>query len=138
MELEDKRIKIQVWDTAGQERYRNLTRSYYRNCNGIVVMYDITKQQTFDNLKGWISEITLSGNSEIPVLLLGNKKDLSNRRNVTTEQGFEFAKENGLQFHEISVKNSENIEQECMNDFVRRMIEFHSSHTDGFSDGGDR
>ena len=124
--MEDKKVKIQIWDTAGQERYRNLTRSYYRNCNGIVVMYDITKQHTFDSLKGWISEITNSGNSDIPILLLGNKSDLSNRRVISTEQGSEFAKTHDLQFHEISVKTSENLEQECMDKFVRRMIEFYA------------
>jgi Ras-related protein Rab-1A len=123
MYLDEKSVKIQIWDTAGQERYRNLTKSYYRNCNGIVIMYDVTKQVSFDNLEKWVTEIHNSGNSDIPVLLLANKCDLASSRTVNPELAQKFAQEHGYQFAEVSVKEDENLETKCLQQFVWRMIE---------------
>ena len=88
-------------------------------------MYDVTKQQTFDNLKGWLQEVSTAVNSpaHIPILLIGNKCDLVGRRVVPTEVGQKFATEHRLLYTEASVKNDENLERTCLYEFTRKMIE---------------
>lgn len=111
IKINDKNIKLQIWDTAGQESFKSITRSYYRGAAGALLVYDITRKETFNHLTRWLEEVRQNGNPDIMVMLIGNKADLDNRRQVSTEEGERFAKENGLIFMETSAKTAFNVEQ---------------------------
>ena len=97
-------MKLQIWDTAGQERFKNITASYYRGGNGVLVVYDITDRDSFDNLNSWLIEIEKNANKNVYKLLIGNKCDLEDKRKVTYQEGKDFATSNGMQFIETSAK----------------------------------
>lgn len=84
--IDNKRVKLQIWDTAGQERFRTITQSYYRSANGVIVVYDITKRSTFLSLQHWIEEVRKYSSSHILLILVGNKYDLANSREVEKEE----------------------------------------------------
>lgn len=111
IELDGKTIKLQIWDTAGQERFRTITSSYYRGAHGIIVVYDVTDNESFNNVKQWLHEIDRYASENVNKLLVGNKCDLEGKRVVTTEQGKEFADGLGIEFLETSAKTSTNVEQ---------------------------
>ncbi|MCL7023897.1 hypothetical protein MKW94_029737 [Papaver nudicaule] len=111
MELEGKTVKLQIWDTAGQERFRTITSSYYRGAHGIIVVYDVTEKESFDNVKQWLSEIDRYANDTVCKLLVGNKCDLVEEKVVQTETAKAFADELGIPFIETSAKDSINVEQ---------------------------
>ena len=104
MEVNGKKVKLQIWDTAGQERFKNITASYYRGGNGVLVVYDITDRDSFDNLNSWLIEIEKNANKNVYKLLIGNKCDLEDKRKVTYQEGKDFATSNGMQFIETSAK----------------------------------
>ena len=87
IELDQKTVKLQIWDTAGQERFRTITSSYYRGAHGIIVVYDVTDMESFNNVKQWLHEIDRYAAENVNKLLVGNKSDLTAKRVVTTEQG---------------------------------------------------
>ena len=97
-------MKLQIWDTAGQERFKNITASYYRGGNGVLVVYDITDRDSFANLNSWLIEIEKNANKNVYKLLIGNKCDLEDKRKVTYQEGKDFATSNGMQFIETSAK----------------------------------
>jgi len=108
--IEDKIVKIQIWDTAGQERYRAMTRQYYRGAHGAVLVYDITRKQTFQELESWIQEVkNSSGNPDIEIILVGNKCDLTYARVVSTKDGLDFAESHKTSFLETSAKDNTNV-----------------------------
>lgn len=111
IELDGKTIKLQIWDTAGQERFRTITSSYYRGAHGIIVVYDVTDNESFNNVKQWLHEIDRYACENVNKLLVGNKSDLTTKRVVSTEQGKEFAESLGVEFLETSAKTSTNVEQ---------------------------
>ncbi|KAL3788352.1 hypothetical protein HJC23_009158, partial [Cyclotella cryptica] len=111
IELDGKTIKLQIWDTAGQERFRTITSSYYRGAHGIIVVYDVTDNESFNNVKQWLHEIDRYACENVNKLLVGNKCDLEGKRVVSTEQGKEFADGLGIEFLETSAKTSTNVEQ---------------------------
>ena len=80
MEVNGKKVKLQIWDTAGQERFKNITASYYRGGNGVLVVYDITDRESFENLNSWLIEIEKNANKNVYKLLIGNKCDLEEKR----------------------------------------------------------
>jgi Ras-related protein Rab-2A len=104
-------IKLQVWDTAGQESFRSITRSYYRGAAGALLVYDITRRETFDHLASWLEDARAHANPAMTVMLIGNKCDLAHRRAVSTEEGAAFAAEHGLVFMEASAKTALNVEE---------------------------
>jgi len=104
-------IKLQIWDTAGQERFRSITRSYYRKAACALLVYDLTRRETFNHLATWLEDARQHASSDMIIMLIGNKSDLTDNRVVSTEEGEKFAKENGLMFMEISAKSRENIEE---------------------------
>ncbi|GAB2291118.1 Ras- protein raba3 [Dionaea muscipula] len=108
--INSKLIKAQIWDTAGQERYRAVTSAYYRGALGALVVYDITKRQTFDHVVRWIEDLRAHADSSIVIMLIGNKADLTDQRAVATEDVVEFAKDQGLFFSETSALSGENVE----------------------------
>ena len=111
IELEGKTIKLQIWDTAGQERFRTITSSYYRGAHGIIVVFDVTDVESFNNVKQWLHEIDRYACQNVKKLLVGNKCDLASKRAVPTEQAKEFADSLGIQYLETSAKNSTNVEK---------------------------
>jgi len=109
--IDGKQIKLQIWDTAGQESFRSITRSYYRGAAGALLVYDITRRETFNHLTAWLDDARQHSNSNMTIMLIGNKSDLEHKRAVSTEEGRQFAKENGLIFIETSAKTAANVEE---------------------------
>ena len=109
IEVEGKIIKIQIWDTAGHEAFQSITRSYYKGAVGALLVYDITRKDTFAHLVKWLSEVKENASKDITIILIGNKNDLENERQVPYEEGENFAKENDLLFLETSAKTAKNI-----------------------------
>jgi len=111
IELDGKTIKLQIWDTAGQERFRTITSSYYRGAHGIIVVYDITDQESFNNVKQWLAEIDRYACENVNKLLVGNKSDLTTKRAVELNSAKEYADQLGIPFLETSAKSATNVEQ---------------------------
>ncbi|OMJ79838.1 hypothetical protein SteCoe_20034 [Stentor coeruleus] len=111
IDVESKVIKLQIWDTAGQEKFRTITSSYYRGAHGVIVVYDVTNRETFNNVKNWMGEISRYASENVNRLLIGNKCDCDTKRAVSTEEGKEFADSLGIPFMETSAKTSSNVEQ---------------------------
>lgn len=108
--IDHKSVKAQIWDTAGQERYRAVTSAYYRGAVGAMLVYDITKRQTFDHVPRWLEELRNHADNNIVIMLVGNKCDLDNLRAVPTEDAKEFAQKEGLFFLETSAMEATNVE----------------------------
>jgi len=111
IELEGKMIKLQIWDTAGQERFRTIAAAYYRGAHGIVVVYDVTDNESFENVKGWLTEIDRYASENVKKLLIGNKSDLVERKVVEYSAAKDFADELSIPFVETSAKTSTNVEE---------------------------
>ncbi|XP_061231243.1 ras-related protein Rab-25 [Neopsephotus bourkii] len=107
----DSVVKAQIWDTAGLERYRAITSAYYRGAVGALVVFDITKHQTYDVVERWLKELYDHAEPSIVVMLVGNKTDLAQAREVPMEEARMFADNNGLLFVETSALDSTNVEQ---------------------------
>ena len=110
--IDDKTIRIKIWDTAGQERYQSLAKSFYRNAEGVILVYDVTNLKTYENLKFWLQSIKNnmeSDMSEIPIIIIGNKIDC-NEREVKREEAEKFWKAQGYPYFETSAKTGENID----------------------------
>lgn len=108
--VDGKSIKAQIWDTAGQERYRAITSAYYRGAVGALLVYDITRHVTFENVERWYKELKDHTDVNIVVMLVGNKSDLLHLRAVSVEEGKSFAEREGLYFMETSALDSTNVE----------------------------
>lgn len=110
VKIKGKDIKIQIWDTAGQENFRSLTRSYYRSSIASLVVYDVTSRSTFDKLESWIEELRENCQRETVIAIVGNKKDMDKQRQVSTQEGLNFAKKYGFQFTETCAFDKESVE----------------------------
>jgi len=104
-------VNCQIWDTAGQERYRSMTKAYYKGALGALIVYDITKKTTFESVENWLTDLKNSADQKISVILIGNKNDLEEEREVKIEEGEMKAKEFGIAFLETSALNGTNIEK---------------------------
>ncbi|KAG2221540.1 hypothetical protein INT45_004534 [Circinella minor] len=112
MTINDKRVRVQVWDTAGQERYRSITKRYYRGAVGALLVYDITRHDTFEDIPRWLGELRLNdAHPDSIIMLVGNKSDLNNERTVTQEEAKTYAEQNGLMFMETSALDRTNVDQ---------------------------
>eukprot|EP00771_Trimastix_marina_P004007 gnl/Trimastix_PCT/733.p2 GENE.gnl/Trimastix_PCT/733~~gnl/Trimastix_PCT/733.p2 ORF type:complete len:201 (+),score=46.65 gnl/Trimastix_PCT/733:93-695(+) len=111
IELEGKTIKLQIWDTAGQERFRTITSSYYRGAHGIIVVYDTTDIESFNDVRLWLNEIERYASENVSKLLVGNKCDLTTKKAVDFNAAKEFADSLGVPFLETSAKNATNVEK---------------------------
>lgn len=130
IKVDDVDIKLQIWDTAGQESFRSITRSYYRDAAGALLVYDITQRESFNHLSRWLEEARSNGNPNMTIMLIGNKSDLEHRRAVSTKEGEAFAKEHGLIFIETSAKTAANVEQA----FIQTAHAIYGSIKDGLCD----
>jgi len=111
LEVDGKKVKLQIWDTAGQERFKNITASYYRGGNGVFVVYDITDRSSFENVSSWLTEIEKNASKNVYKFLIGNKTDLEDKRKVTYQEGKDFATSNGMQFLETSAKTASKVQE---------------------------
>lgn len=118
-------IKAQIWDTAGQERYRAITSAYYRGAVGALLVYDIAKHLTYENVERWLRELRDHADQNIVIMLVGNKSDLRHLRSVPTEEAKLFAERHGLSFIETSALDSTNVEtafQNILTGFYKPLI----------------
>lgn len=115
LDIEGKRVKMQVWDTAGQERFRTITQSYYRSAHAALIAYDITRRGTFESVQHWIKEVELYGAANVVMALIGNKCDLEEERQVRFQEACALAKDKGLLAAlETSAKESQNVDEAFM------------------------
>ncbi|KAH9571550.1 hypothetical protein CY35_02G098800 [Sphagnum magellanicum] len=111
IEVDNRRIKLQIWDTAGQERFRTITTAYYRGAMGILLVYDVTDESSFNNIRNWIRNIELHASDNVNKILVGNKADMDeSKRVVPTAKGQALADEYGIKFFETSAKTNLNVE----------------------------
>ncbi|KAJ1921876.1 GTP-binding protein [Mycoemilia scoparia] len=132
IDLEDKRIKLQIWDTAGQERFRTITTAYYRGAMGILLVYDVTDERSFNNIHNWIRNIEQHANEGVDRILIGNKCDEEGKKVVTTEQGQKLADEYGLKFLETSAKSNINVDEAFFTlarDIKKRLIDSNADNS---------
>ncbi len=125
IEIEGKRIKLQVWDTAGQERFRTITTSYYKGAQAIVVVYDITDKESFEHVKNWMADVDKFAKEGVLRILVGNKCDLEHQRVVTKENGKDLADKYGIQFMETSAKETINVDllfENAAKSFLSRQV----------------
>jgi len=111
LEIDGKTVKLQIWDTAGQERFRTITSSYYLGAQGIILVYDCTDRESFNNVKQWMGEIDRYACENVNKLLVANKCDLVDQRQVDTQTGKEFADAYEIPFIETSAKTSFNVDK---------------------------
>jgi Ras-related protein Rab-2A len=109
IDVDGKPIKLQIWDTAGQESFRSITRSYYRGATGALLVYDVSRRETFDHITRWLQDVRHDADSQTVLMLVGNKSDLPCRE-VSYAEGARFAKENGLVFIETSAKTDDHVD----------------------------
>ena len=124
LEINNINYRIQLWDTAGQEQFLSITRAYYQNSVCAIVVYDISNEITFTNVKKWINDVRAQSPKNIYIMLVGNKIDLSDQRKVSYEKGLEFAQSNNVNFIETSAKTGENVENlfyNCTNDIANKI-----------------
>ncbi|XP_021291069.1 ras-related protein RABA5e-like [Herrania umbratica] len=129
VEIDGKEVKAQIWDTAGQERFRAVTSAYYRGAFGALLVYDISRRATFDNVARWLDELNSHSDTTVARMLVGNKCDLENIREVTLEEGKSLAEAEGLFFIETSALDSTNVRtafeiviREIYNNVSRRVL----------------
>lgn len=109
--IDDKIVKVQIWDTAGQERYKSMTAAYYKGAKGALLVYDITREETFKNIDKWLSEISVFGEKDMGVVIVGNKCDLRSLRAIEEEDAEEKAKSLGIPILETSAYDNTNVDE---------------------------
>jgi small GTP-binding protein len=139
--VEDKTIRVKIWDTAGQEQYKSLTRNFYRNSNGVIIVYDVTNKSSFEKVQEWVQSVYDNTDRSIKMILVGNKIDLN--REVSTEEGKKLAEFYKIPFFETSAKENIGI-TECVRKIIKDVLETYQrpeenikiKSDDGSSSGG--
>ena len=121
----EKTVKVQIWDTAGQERFRSLCKNYYKSAHGIALLFDVTNKESFENVKIWVEQINKEAYGRISVILVGNKIDEVEKREVKKEDAENLANELGLSYFEASAKTGENVES-CFVALVKKVVDNYS------------
>ena len=109
IEIDNKKIKVQIWDTAGQERYKSITSTYYKGAKGAFIVYDITRKSTFDNIDKWIGDLKNNGDENMIVYLVGNKSDLNDMREIRKDEAMTKSEKYNIAFSETSALYGDNI-----------------------------
>jgi small GTP-binding protein len=138
IEVDNKKVKLQIWDTAGQERFRTITTSYYKGAQAIVVVFDITDKDSFEHVKNWMADVDKFAKEGVLRILVGNKCDLEHKRQVSVENGKELASKYGIQFLETSAKETVNIEklfEDATKSFLSKQVSTSSIKTKKPTDG---
>jgi small GTP-binding protein len=112
VEIDDKKVKLQIWDTAGQEKFRTITKAYYRGAHGILLVYDVTSTESFNQTRQWMQSIQENMVDPVSVIFVGNKCDMA--RNVTFDEAQELANEFNVEYYETSAKTGDNVEKTFM------------------------
>ena len=123
IEVDNKKLKMQIWDTAGQERFRTVIASYFRGSQGILLIYDVTNKTSFQELESWLQIIDNNASEDVLKILIGNKIDLEEEREITKEEGQSFANRHNLQFMETSAKMNTNV-NEAFEALAKIMLEY--------------
>ena len=118
----EKKFKLNIWDTAGQERFKTITSTYYKGSNGILLVYDITDEETFNNIPNWLEEVKKHAGPNTVKYLVGNTVDLEDQRKISAEQGKKLAESHGMSFMETSAKTKVNIDA-VFNSLTRQIYE---------------
>ena len=126
IEINGKTVKLQLWDTAGQEKYKSMVASYYRGANVALVVFDITNRESFDSLPLWIENYYKNGPEQKNIILIGNKKDMIEERQVTQEEAELFSQTNNMIYFETSAKDGDNIDY-VFTYAAEKLVEFYSS-----------
>jgi small GTP-binding protein len=126
LEVKGKTVKLQLWDTAGQEKYKSMVSSYYRGANVALVVFDITSRSSFESLPLWIENYYKNGPEQKNIILIGNKKDMADQRQVTQEEAEEFSETNNMIYFETSAKEGDNVEY-VFNFAAEKLLEFYGS-----------
>ncbi|KAK3730105.1 hypothetical protein QZH41_013744, partial [Actinostola sp. cb2023] len=111
LEIDGKKIKLQIWDTAGQERFHTITTAYYRGAMGIILVYDVTNEKSFTNISKWLKKIEDHANEDVKKMLLGNKCDVDDKRVIPSDKGQQLASSHGISFMETSALANINVEK---------------------------
>jgi Ras-related protein Rab-8A len=111
IQLDNKRIKLQIWDTAGQERFRTITTSYFRGAQGILLVYDVTDRNSFISIRNWVAQIQMHADVNVNKILIGNKCDCAEQRAISYAEGDSLATEYNISFYETSAKQDVNVEK---------------------------
>lgn len=133
VEIDGKKIKAQIWDTAGQERYRAITSAYYRGAVGALIIYDISKSESYENVSKWLKELKENADENIVIELVGNKSDLDHLRAVPTDEAKHFSAENHLLFTEASALDASNVDL-SFQQLLKSIYEMVSKHQFDLSD----
>uniref|UniRef100_A0A6A7GA75 GTP-binding protein YPTC1 n=1 Tax=Hirondellea gigas TaxID=1518452 RepID=A0A6A7GA75_9CRUS len=131
--IDNKTVKLQIWDTAGQERFRTITSAYYRGAHGIIMVYDVTNQDSFDHVEDWLSEVNRHASESTMKLMVGNKADMVDDKKVSSSTAQQFADRLGILFLETSAKNATNVEAAFLT-LAKELIksrELNPPHTNG-------
>ena len=127
LDINNQKVKMQIWDTAGQERIRTVVSTYFRGAHGILLLYDVTNKDSFKNLESWLIEIEKNAKEKVLKILIGNKCDLTEDREISEEEGKAFALRNGMEFMETSAKMNTNV-SEAFETLAKLMIEFNNTN----------
>ncbi|MBN3326235.1 RAB15 protein, partial [Atractosteus spatula] len=130
LEVDGIKVRIQIWDTAGQERYQTITKQYYRRAQGIFLVYDITSERSFQHIMKWVSDVDEYAPEKVQKILVGNKSDEEDKRQVATEQGNKLAKTYGMDFFETSACTNHNI-KESFTRLTELVLQAHKKELDG-------
>ena len=129
-EINNKTVQVKLWDTAGQERFKTLTPSFLRNAEGVIIVFDVTSQDSFDNVKGWINSIKSNiGENVIPIIIVGNKIDMENLREISKEDGNKIVSENGFKYFETSAKTGKGVD-EAFKELVNQILDIQDKNDD--------
>ena len=132
--LDNLQLKVQIWDTAGMERYRSITSAYYKGAKGVIVVYDICRKVSFDNIDKWIDDFKSKADEDAVILIIGNKSDLQDKREVNTEEVKLKAEKNKMAFMETSAKNNENVSKAFLQLFKEIIKMYKEKNSDTIND----
>lgn len=118
--LDGKSVKVQIWDTAGQERFRTITQTYYRGAHGVILAYDCTREESFENISNWVKQVEKHAAPGVEKILIGNKSDMLDQKVIVKERGEEMAKDNNMSFFETSALKGTGINDAF--EFISRKI----------------
>nr|XP_061824935.1 ras-related protein Rab-15-like [Nerophis lumbriciformis] len=129
LEIDGMKVRIQIWDTAGQERYKSITKQYYRRAQGIIFVYDITNEPSFQHIVKWASDVDEFAADKVQRILVGNKSDDETRRRVTKKEGSKLAERYGMDFFETSASTSNNIDKSFTH-VAKQVLQAHKTDVD--------
>ena len=111
LDISNKKFRLQIWDTAGQENYRSITRAYYKNSVCAILVYDVSNRESFEHISSWVEDCLAQSPKTVFMILVGNKSDLNDYRQITFQEGQDMAKKNNMMFFETSAKTGENVDK---------------------------